>query len=103
MVLYGAAIPSYAKLLIYDDIVQASLQDDALGLFSPLLLEFQAPELSQMGRELKKIHPVHTPRERTLLWLGLLVQSITPTCRELSSTLQIYLPTSSPMLHSDLG
>lgn len=40
MVLYGAAIASYAKLFIYDDTVHASLQDNALGLFSPLLLEF---------------------------------------------------------------
>lgn len=63
MVLYGAAIASYAKLFIYDDTVHASLQDNAVGLFSPLLLEFQDPELSQTGRELKKIHPVLAPRE----------------------------------------
>lgn len=57
MVLYWAAIASYATLFIYDDVVHTSLQEDAVQLFSPLLLAFPAPELSRMGRELKKIHP----------------------------------------------
>lgn len=49
--------------------------------FSPLLLPFATPELSQSWRVLK-IHPVHTPRE-TLVSLWLLVRSISPAYREL--------------------
>ena len=63
MVLYWAATASYARLFIYDVLVHKSPQEDAARLFSPLLLAFPAPELSRMGRELKKIHPVHAPGE----------------------------------------
>lgn len=94
----GSLLSSHCSttLFIYEDLVPTSLQEDAVWLFSPLLLPFAAPELLQSWRALK-IHPVHTPRE-TLLSLWLLAQSISPTYRELSKR-----STSSPVLLSDLG
>lgn len=77
----------YTTLFIYEDLFHTSLQEDAVWLFSPLLLPFAAPELSQSWRALK-IHAKHAPRE-TLLSLGLLAQSISLTYTELSDMAHI--------------